>query len=81
MQLTGKNTRIAGKNTRQMQAKITANAGKKLEKLRAKNLQFHAELLAIAGNLLSHRGYIHLQISGELPCIMQVKLPATYVLY
>ena len=29
MQLTGKNTRIAGKNTRQTQTKITANAGKK----------------------------------------------------
>ena len=29
MQLTGKNTAIAGKNTRQTQAKITANAGKK----------------------------------------------------
>ena len=28
MQLTGKNTGIAGKNTRQTQAKITANAGK-----------------------------------------------------
>ena len=28
MQLTGKNTRIAGKNKRQTQAKITANAGK-----------------------------------------------------
>ena len=28
MQLTGKNTGIAGKNTRQTQAKINANAGK-----------------------------------------------------
>ena len=28
MQFTGENTRIAGKNTRQTQAKITANAGK-----------------------------------------------------
>ena len=28
MQLTGKNTGIAGKNTRQTQSKITANAGK-----------------------------------------------------
>ena len=28
MQLAGKNTRIAGKNTRQTQAEITANAGK-----------------------------------------------------
>ena len=28
MQLTGKNTGIAGKNTRHTQAKITANAGK-----------------------------------------------------
>ena len=28
MQLTGKNTGIAGKNTRQTQAKLTANAGK-----------------------------------------------------
>ena len=57
MQLTGKNTRIAGKNTRQTQAKITANAGKNTRTIAGKkNLQFHAELPAIAGNLLSHRG-------------------------
>ena len=41
MQLTGKNTRSAGKNT---------------HNLRKKNMQFHAELLAIAGNLQSQRG-------------------------
>ena len=38
---TCKNTGIAGKNTRQTQAK---------------NLQFHAKLPALAGNLQSHRG-------------------------
>ena len=48
MQLTGKNTRIAGKNNRQTQEKIPAQS-------QAKNLQFHAELPAIAGDLLSHR--------------------------
>ena len=57
MQLTGKNTGIAGKNTRQTQAKITANAGKNTRTIAGKkNLQFHAELPAIAGNLPSHRG-------------------------
>ena len=56
MQLTGKNARIAGKNTHQTQAKTTANAGKKPAQSQAKNLQFHTELPAIAGNLLSHRG-------------------------
>ena len=57
MQLIGKNTGIAGKNTRQMQAKITANAGKKTRTIAGKkNVQFQAELPAIAGNLLSHRG-------------------------
>ena len=57
MQLTGKNTGIAGKNTRQTQAKITANAGKNTRTITGKkNLQFHAELPAIAGNLPSHRG-------------------------
>ena len=57
MQLTGKNTGIAGKNTRQTQAKITANAGENTRTIASKqNLQFHAELLAIAGNLPSHRG-------------------------
>ena len=49
MQLTGKNTGIAGKITRQTQEKIPAQS-------QAKNLQFHAELPAIAGNLPSHRG-------------------------
>ena len=57
MQLTGKNTRIAGKNTRQTQVKITANAGKNTRTIASKkNRQFHAELPAIAGNLLSQRG-------------------------
>ena len=56
MQFTGKNTGIADRNTRQTQAKITANAKKIPAKSQAKNLQFHAELAAIAGNLLSHRG-------------------------
>ena len=57
MQLTGKNTGIAGKNTRQTQAKITANAGKNTRTIAGnKNLQFHAELPAIAVNLPSHRG-------------------------
>ena len=49
MQLTGKNTRTAGKNTRQTQEKIPAQS-------QEKKLQFHADLPAIAGNLLSHRG-------------------------
>ena len=57
MQLTGKNTGIAGKNTRQTQAKITANAEKNTRTIAGrKNLQFHAELPAIAGNLPSQRG-------------------------
>ena len=57
MQLTGKNTGIAGKNTRQTQAKITAHAGKNTRTIAGKkNLKFHTELPAIAGNLLSHRG-------------------------
>ena len=57
MQLTGKNTGIAGKNTRQTQAKITANAGKNTRIIAGKkNLQFHAEFPASAGNLLSHSG-------------------------
>ena len=50
MQFTGKNTKIAGKNTHQTQAKITANAGKNTRKIAGKkNLQFHAESPAIAG--------------------------------
>ena len=56
MQLTVKNTKNAGKNTRQTQAKITTNAEKKPAQSQAKHQQFHAELPAIAGNLLSHRG-------------------------
>ena len=58
MQVAGKNTRIAGKNTRQTQAKRTELQTR--EKIpaqsQAKNLQFHTEVSAIAGNLLSHRG-------------------------
>ena len=53
MQITGKNTGFAGKNTHQTQAKTTANAGKNTRTIAGKkNLQFHAELPAIAGNLL-----------------------------
>ena len=55
MQLAGKNTRIAGKITRQTQAKLAANAGKNTRTIAGKkNLQFHTELTA--DNLLSHRG-------------------------
>ena len=56
MQLTGKNTGIAGENTRQTQAKNCKRRKKYPHYRRQKNLQFHAELPAIAGNLLSHRG-------------------------
>ena len=57
MQPTGKNTRIAGKITRQTQANIIAKAGKITHIIAGKKkLQFHTELPAIASNLLSHRG-------------------------
>ena len=85
----GENTCNLQAKTLESQVKIPAKRRQKQlqmpEKIpaqsQAKNLQFHAKLPAIAGNLLSHRGYIHLQIAGELACIMQVKLPATYVLH
>ena len=64
MQLAGKNTRIAGENNCKRRKKYPPNAGKinceRRKKYphnrRQKNLQFHAELPAIAGNMLSHRG-------------------------
>ena len=55
MQLAGKNTRIAGKNTAQTPAK-KLQTQEKNRTIAGKNLQFHTELHAIAGNLLSHRG-------------------------
>ena len=56
MQLTSKNTRIAVKNTRQTQEKKLQTQEKIPAQSQAKNLEFYAELPAIAGNLLSHRG-------------------------
>ena len=57
MQLTGKNTGIASKNTRQNAGKNNRKRRKKyLHNRIQKNLQFHAELPAIAGNLPPHRG-------------------------
>ena len=49
MQLTGKNTGIAGKNTRQTQTKITANAGKKTCNSTQNYLQLQAICYHTAG--------------------------------
>ena len=46
----------AGKNTCNLKAKTLESQVKTPHNRRQKNLQFHAELPAIAGNLLSHRG-------------------------
>ena len=45
----------AGKNTCNLQAKTLESQVKLPAQSQAKNLQFHTELPAIAGNLLSHR--------------------------
>ena len=53
----GKYTCNLQAKTLESQVKITANAGKNTRTIAGKkNLQFQAELSAIAGNLLSHRG-------------------------
>ena len=51
MQLTGETTRIACKNTRQTQEKISANAGKNTRNRRQKYMQFADKTPAIAGKI------------------------------
>ena len=65
MQNTGKNTRIAGKNTRQTQAKITANPGKNTRTIAGKktcnSTQNYLQLQAIC-----------YQTAGKFICKLQV---------
>ena len=65
MQLTGKNTGIAGKNTRQTQAQITANGGKNIRTIAGKNIcnatQNYQQLQAICYDT-----------AGKFTCKLQV---------
>ena len=74
-----KNIKIASGNTRQTQAKRIAITGKKPTQSQVQISTFAHKIPEFAGNLLSHRGQIHIKIAGKSACILQVQLPTTRV--
>ena len=80
MQLTGKNTGIAGKNTSQTQAKITAHAGKNTRQTQAKitaNAGKNTRKIAGKKTCNSTQNYLQLQAichhtAGKFTCKLQV---------
>ena len=84
MQLTGKNTAIAGKNTRQTQAKITANAGKNIRTIAGKKpgipriITCNCRQSAITPRVNSpaNCSYVSLHHAGEVTCNLRALLSA-----